>query len=201
MQVFLIILAIIFLLLAVCFLIPIRLEAVYEKAEKTEAKVMLKYGFLTFNLYPNDKNKKETEKEDKPQKNEDFSFEKKKEQLEKYIRIFNAIKDDVAEALSYMAKRAIVFDRIEIKSEFGFGDAMNTGIFTGLYNGFVYSVLGVIHHNSKLREMEVRLTPNFEKKCFNNRFCCILHIKMAHIIVIAFNVLNIYRKIKKEGSK
>ena len=138
------------------------------------------------------------EQEDNPHK-EPFSFEKKKEELEKYIRVFGIIKDDVQKVLSYLAKRAVVFDKIEIKSEFGFDDAMKTGIFTGLYNGFVYSVLGVIHHTSKLRDMEVKLNPDFKKKCFYNRFCCILHIKTVHIMVIAFNVLRIYRKIKKEG--
>ena len=95
----------------------------------------------------------------------------------------------------------MVFDNIEIKSEFGFEDAMQTGIFTGIYNGFVYSILGVIHNNSKLKKMDVNLSPNFDKKCFYNRFCCILHIKTVHIMIIAFKVLKIYRKIKKEGRK
>ena len=88
---------------------------------------------------------------------------------------------------------------MEVKSEFGFEDAMQTGIFTGVYNGFVYSVVGVIHHNSKIRDMDIKLQPVFGKICFYNRFSCILHIKTVHIIVIAFSVLKILRKVKKEG--
>lgn len=199
MQIFLIILAAVFLILAVCLLISVRLSITYEKYDAANAEITLKYGFITYKIYPKEKKSKDSEKEkDKPQK-EPVSFEKRKKDLEKYIRIFNSIKNDVAKVLSYLAKRAVVFDRIEIKSEFGFDDAMQTGIFTGLYNGFVYSILGVIHHNSRLRDMEVNLNPNFEKKCFYNRFCCILHIKTVHIMIIAFNVLRIYRKIKKEG--
>ena len=201
MQIFLIIIAAILILLAILLLIPVKLEIVYENKEAHNAAVTLKYGLITYKIYPNEKKPKKDKEQEKEEKtdNESFSFEKKKEELERYIKIFNIIKGDVQKILSYMAKRAVVFDKIEIKSEFGFDDAMKTGIFTGLYNGFVYSVLGVIHHNSKLRDMQVNLNPDFEKKCFNNRFCCILHIKTAHIMIIAFNVLKIYRKIKKEG--
>lgn len=201
MQIFLIILAVIFILLAVCLLIPIQLELFYEKAEETDAKITLKYGLIKYKIYPNDKkNKKDKDKpEGEEPLKEPFSFEKKKAELERNIRIFQKIKGDAKRLLSYMAKHAVVFDLIEIKSEFGFEDAMKTGIFTGLYNGFVYSVLGVIHHNSELRKMEVKLEPNFEKNCFYNRFYCILHIKTVHIMIIAYNVLKIYRKIKKEG--
>ena len=201
MQIFLIIIAAILILLAVLILIPVSLEIIYENKEGHNAAVTLKYGLITYKIYPNEKKPKKDKEHEKEEKidNEPFSFEKKKEELERYIKIFSIIKDDVQKILSYMAKRAVVFDKIEIKSEFGFDDAMKTGIFTGLYNGFVYSVLGVIHHNSKLRDMQVNLNPDFEKKCFNNRFCCILHIKTAHIMIIAFNVLKIYRKIKKEG--
>ena len=162
MQTFLIILAAIFLLLAILLFIPVRLEAFFENSEGTRAEVILKYGLLKFRIYPKEKKKEkseESEEDDKKPEKEPFSFEEKKKKLEKYIRIFEKIKGDVAKLLSYMAKRAVVFDKIEVKSEFGFDEAMQTGIFTGLYNGFVYSVLGVIHQNSTLREMEVKLQP------------------------------------------
>lgn len=201
MQIFLIIIAVLVLAIAVCLFISVRLSATYEKYDTSNAEVILKYGFITYKLYPKKKEKsKEEKEEDKPEK-EPLSFEQKKQEIEKYIRIFNNIKGDVSRVLTYMTKRAVVFDNIEIKSEFGFEDAMQTGIFTGIYNGFVYSILGVIHNNSKLKKMDVNLSPNFDKKCFYNRFCCILHIKTVHIMIIAFKVLKIYRKIKKEGRK
>ena len=201
MQIFLIISAVLILAIAVCLFISVRLSVTYEKYDASNAEVILKYGFITYKLYPKKKEKsKEEKEEDKPDK-EPSSFEQKKQELEKYIRIFNNIKGDVSRVLTYMTKRAVVFDNIEIKSEFGFEDAMQTGIFTGIYNGFVYSILGVIHNNSKLRAMDVNLSPNFDKKCFKNHLCCILHIKTVHIMIIAFKVLKIYRKIKIEGRK
>jgi hypothetical protein len=209
MIVSLIILAVFLLILMLILIIPIELKIVYDSQEIEEkASVLIKYAFIKYRLYPA-KPPKKTKKTKKTAKNgeetenekekEPFSFEKKKAELEKYIRIFKLVKDDAVKLLSYASKHAVVFDRIEIKSEFGFDDAMNTGIFTGIYNGFVYSVMGIIHHNSKLKEMEVNLQPVFGRKCFNNHFSCILHIKTVHIIIIAFNVLRLYRKIKKEG--
>ena len=113
------------------------------------------------------------------------------------MKIFKAIKHRIVKILSYTVKHAIVIDNITFHSEFGFDDAMHTGIFTGIYNGAVYSVVGVIHHNAHLRAMDIRLQPNFEKKCFGYRFSCIAHIKTVHIIIVAFKVLILLRKIKK----
>lgn len=202
MKVSLIILAALLVILILPLFLSVRLEMFYD-SEETEGKVRLivKYGFIKHKILPKKSFKKSDKSEEKEKKadKKDFSYEKKKKELEKYIHIFNAIKDDVSDLLSFLAKRAVVFDKITIKSEFGFDDAMNTGIFTGLYNGFVYGVMGVLHHTSHLRDMEVNLQPVFGKECFNNHFSCILHIKTVHIIVIAFSVLRVYKKIKKEG--
>ena len=185
-------------------LIDVRIEVCfdYDEVEK-KSNVLLKYGFIKYTIYPK-KNPKKTAKAQKKsgteeEKEEQFSFENKKREIEKYIRIFDAIKGEITKLLSYLARRAVVFDKIEVKSDFGFEDAMDTGIFTGIYNGFIYSVIGVIHHTSTIRDMDIKLQPIFGKKCFYNRFSCILHIKTVHIIIIAFSVLKILRKVKKEG--
>ena len=202
MKVSLIILSALVIILVLLLFLPVRLEIIYESEETEEkVKLIIKYGFIKYRIRPNKSQKqseKNKEKEEKTKEN-GFSYEKKKAELQKYIRIFNAVKEDVSKLLSYAAKRAVVFDKIAVKSEFGFDDSMHTGTFTGLYNGFVYSIMGVLHHTSNLKNMDVKLQPIFGKKCFNIHFSCILHIKTAHIIVIAFNVLKIFRKIKKEG--
>ena len=198
MKISLIILSALVITLILLLFLPVRLEIMYENEETEEkVKLVIKYGFIKYRIRPN-KSQKKYEKKEKSDK-DSFSYEKKKAELQKYIHIFNAVKEDVSKLLSYAAKRAVVFDKIAVKSEFGFDDSMHTGIFTGLYNGFVYSIMGVLHHTSNLKNMDVKLQPIFGKKCFNIHFSCILHIKTAHIIVIAFNVLRIFRKIKKEG--
>ena len=208
MNVFLIILAVLLAVLLILVMIPIRLEILCERDElENKASVRIKYAFLNLGIYPKKPSKRkkaeseeEKEEEEKEEK-EPFSFEKKKADIEKYLRMFDLVKQDAARLVSYTAKHAVEFDRVEYSSDFGFEDAMHTGIFTGIYNGLVYSVMGVIHANSQLRGMDIRLQPVFGKTCFNIRFLCILRIKTVHIIVIAFRVLILMRRIKKEGRK
>lgn len=202
MVVFLIILAV----LAVILLIPIRFEILYIKDEiENKVSVIVKYAFIKKSVYPQKRKKADkpenTENTEEPEEKEQFSFEKKKAELEKQIELFKLIKHDFVKLLSYTSRHAVIIDKIEFHSDFGFTDAMQTGIFTGIYNGFVYSVLGVIHHNSHLRDMDIKLQPVFGKNCFKYRFFCILRIKTVHIIVITLKVLIILRKIKKERSK
>ena len=185
-------------------LIPVKLEILYNSDEITNSSsVLMKYGFIKYRIYPKKASKKTMaqvkDEKNEEEKKEEFSFDKKKSDIERYMRLFEKIKDDVIKLMSYATKRAVVFERVEIKSEFGFEDAMQTGIFTGIFNGFVYSVMGVIHNASQLKEMDIKLQPVFGKKCFNNLFFCILRIKTVHIIFIAFKALMIFRKIKKEG--
>ena len=101
MQIFLIIIAVLVLAIAVCLFISVRLSATYEKYDTSNAEVILKYVFITYKLYPKKKEKsKEEKEEDKPEK-EPLSFEQKKQEIEKYIRIFNNIKGDVSRVLTY----------------------------------------------------------------------------------------------------
>ncbi len=201
MKSMLIIFAILLVLLLALLFIPIRLEIDYKKdAVTNKVNFDLKYICFKFRLFEDkDKNKKpKKEKEDKGKKEkEPFSFESAKAKIEGYIKTFESVKDDAGKILDYTASRAAVFDNIEVETEFGFEDAMHTGIFTGILNGFVYSVLGLIHHRSNLKKMNVNIQPVFGNVCFNLHIRCILHLKNVHIIVVAVNVLRLLRKIKK----
>lgn len=205
MKTVLVILAILVAAVALLLFIPIRFEVDYKRdALENKVTATLKYAGLKLRLFDNTEKKDKPEKrtEKKPKEKEPFSFEREKKKIEKYVKVFESIKADIIKTLQYMARRAVVVDNIEVESEFGFSDAMHTGIFTGILNGFVYSVLGVIHHHSTLRQMNVNLQPVFEKTCFDVRIRCILHLKTVHTIVVAVNVLKILRKIKKaEGSE
>ena len=208
MKAVIVIAAAVLVLLILLLIIPVRLIIVYDRdAVKNETAVNIKYLFFKIQLCPqkgkndnrNNPKAKKSPKADEPSK-EPFSFENKKAELKKYIKIFETIKSDAANILQTLAERAMVFDRVEINSDFGFEGAMQTGIFTGLVNGFVYGVLGFVHHHSTVKDMNVRLQPVFGKKCFNWHIMCILRLKTAHIIVVAVSVLILYRKIKREGS-
>ena len=200
------ILAAILAVLAVILFIPVKLAVTYSNdGLSRKRELSLKYAFIKCRIYPKSKKTKNPKKaqkaeEKEQEKKEDgkpFSFEKKKAEIERYIELFNAVKADVIKLLSYTARRAVIFDKVEVASEFGFEDAMQTGIFTGIYNGFIYSVMGVIHHNSHLRDMDIKLQPVYGKNCFNYRFFCIMRIKTAHIIVVAVKGLILFMKVKR----
>lgn len=200
MKIFLIIFAVLAVILLVLLLIPIRIEVDYKKdAVTNKVTLYLKYICFKFPLYT-DKNKKGKKKNKKKEK-KPFSFEEQKKNIDKYIHIFESIKDDAGKILDYAASRAAVFDNVEVETEFGFEDAMHTGIFTGLLNGFVYSVLGFIHHRSNLRKMNVNIQPVFGKICFDLHIRCILHLKNVHIIVVAVNVLRLLRKLRNSEGR
>lgn len=201
MKIGIIIFVILLALMLLLLLIPIRIELDYKKDEVTnDVALYVKYMFFKFRVFK-DKDKNGEEKQDEPKEKKPFSFEGMKDKIENYIKFFESIKDDAGKILDYAASRAAVFDNVEVESEFGFEDAMYTGIFTGIFNGFVYSVLGFVHNRSNLKKMNVNLQPVFDKTCFNLHLRCILHLKNVHIIVVALNVLRLLRKIKKtEGS-
>ncbi len=199
MTIGLIILAIFVILILLLLFAPIRLKLnFYHDAVRNEIRLMLEYLRFKVVLFDSTQKKEKKEKPEKQEKEkEPFSFSREKERLEKYINTFESIKADIGDILRYVGGRALVFENVKVHFEFGFSDAMHTGIFTGLANGFVYSVLGVIHHNSTLEKMDVNIQPVFDKTCFNAEAGCILRSKNAHIIIIAFNVLKILRKIRK----
>ena len=179
------------LLIFLCLLFPVRIYISYKKSEsETVSTLDVKYMFIKFRLFPDGKPKKE-----KPQK-EKKGFEERKTKLEEYGQIFEGIKDDAVKILDYATSKAMIIEKIGVDVEFGFEDAMHTGIFTGLLNGFVYSVLGVIHHRATLRDMSVNIQPIFGNSCFKTQLDCILRLKNVHIIVVAVNVLKLLRKMK-----
>ena len=198
MKIILIIFAILLVLLLALLFIPIRLEIDYKKdAVMNKVNFDIKYICFKFRLFEDKDKDKKPEKEKEAKEKEPFSFKNAKAKIDGYIRTFESIKDDAGKILDYAASRAAVFDNVEVETEFGFEDAMHTGIFTGILNGFVYSILGFIHHRSNLRKMNVNIQPVFGNICFNLHIRCILHLKNVHIIVVAVNVLRLLRKIKK----
>jgi len=204
MTVALTILAVLLALIIVLLILPIRILLDYKKDEnKNEVSLVLRYAFLKFNIFDNEKKKKpKEEKTEEPKEKKPDSFEEKRDKISRYITIFEETKDDVAKVLDYTASRAVVIEKIYTDIEFGFEDAMHTGIFTGVLNGFVYGVLGFIHHHSNLRDMKVNIQPNFDSPCFSVEAGCIVRLKNVHIIIVAINLLKILRKIRKiERSK
>lgn len=198
MKIALIILAGIIALIFVLLLLPIRLLVDYKKDEVTSEKsFVIRYLFWNFKLF-GDKNKEKKKPQEKPkEEKKPISFNEKRDKVSKYIKIFEDTKDEIGQILDYASEKALVFEKIYTDIEFGFEDAMHTGIFTGVLNGFVYGVLGFVHQHSKLMDMRVNIQPVFDNPCFKVQAGCILRLKNVHIIIVAINILKILRKIRK----
>ena len=182
------------LIISVILLFPVRVYIAYHKDEnETVSTVDVKYMFIKFRVYPDGKPKKTKEKPEKKK----ISFEEKKTKLNQYMRIFEGIKADVIKIIDYATSKAMIVEKIGVDIDFGFEDAMHTGMFTGLLNGFVYGILGIIHHRATLKEMKVNIQPIFGSPCFKTHIDCILRLKNVHIIVVAVNVLKLLRKMKR----
>lgn len=198
MKIALIILTSLIALIFVLLMLPIRLLVDYKKDEVTnETSLVIRYLFWNFKLFGDKKKEEPKEKEKPKEEKKPLSFEEKRDKVSKYIKIFEDTKDEIAQILDYASKKAIVFEKIYTDIEFGFEDAMHTGIFTGVLNGFVYGVLGFIHQHSHLLDMRVNIQPVFENPCFKIKAGCILRLKNVHIIIVAINILKILRKIRK----
>ena len=197
------ILAVILALILILLILPIRIFLDYKKDESTnEASLILKYGFLKFNLFKDKKNKPKQEKSKKTEEKKASSFDEKREKVSGYIKVFEETKDDIAEVFDYATTRLAVIEKVYTNIEFGFEDAMHTGIFTGVLNGFVYGVLGFIHHHATIQDMRVNIQPIFDNPCFRINAGCIVRLKNVHIIIVAVKLLKILKKIKNtERSK
>ena len=198
MKIALIILISFIALIFVLLLLPVRLLVDYKKDDVTnETSFVIRYLFWNFKLFKNKYKEKKKPKEKPKEEKKPVSFSEKRDKVSKYIKIFEDIKDEIGQILDYAAQKAVVFEKIYTDIEFGFEDAMHTGIFTGVLNGFVYGVLGFIHQHSRLLDMRVNIQPVFDNPSFKVQAGCILRLKNVHIIIVAINILKILRKIRK----
>lgn len=195
MKIALIVLLSVLAVLFILLLLPVRIYADYKRNElSNEGTLYIRYAFWKFGI--SDRKKKD-KKEKTAEEKKSLSFEEMRDKISAYIKIFEETKDDVARVLDYTAGRALVFEKVYTEIEFGFEDAMHTGIFTGVLNGFIYGVLGFIHQHSTLKDMRVNIQPVFENPCLEVKTGCILRLKNVHIIIVAINILKILRKIRK----
>lgn len=182
----------------ICFLFILNCRVkIFFSFERIEAenktKIFVKYLFIKkeFKLHDEYINKNKTAKQEK------------KEQPERgigyYKQLYKLLKKDISELASYLLKKAVVFDILNISVCFGYSDAAITGIMTGIQNSFVYCLMAFFHNNFHVRKWNVSINPDFQKERFDSSFDCIAEMKTAHIIIIGIKALKILRTIKKQN--
>ena len=118
------------------------LEFSYNNKENN-GSVIIKYAFLKFKIFPNDKveeveNEEETtDKEEKQEKSDILGI------ITLIKEVYKQLKKDILNLLDYIICHAIKIKELNVSSKFGMGNPMYTGIATGAVNAGVY--LSLIH--------------------------------------------------------
>lgn len=171
-------------LITVLLFVPIGARLKFDKS----LVIKIKIGFLSFS-FPKGKAKPDKEKKSK-------APVKEKRDFKKLITDILSIKDDITDFFSFVSEKCFIMRNLDFRLDFGTGDAAYTGIATGALNAFVYSVISVIHHNTKLRKWSVNINPDFEKTRFDLVFDCICTTRLVHIIRMGLRAFKVYKKYK-----
>lgn len=172
-----------------------------EYERKTELK--FKYLFLKIILIPKEEKRDKKKKKEKKENNNNkekkkYTFDDVKEKCKNIKDIYFEIKDDAANILAYAGKHAVSVKNIDINVRFDFDDPMKTGIYTGVINGSVYNVIGLIDRAVSVEKMRVNIIPLFNNgNFFDISVNGIVKIKNVHIMFILIKTLKIMFKLKK----
>ncbi len=141
------------------------------------------------------KDKKPTEKTDKPVKNKKPEKPPLKERLHK-LRV-NIERGRYTYLLSkrYVCKK-IKIENIDFNMTFGLDDAAHTGIATGAAWGSLYNVFGFVSSLFRVKSHKFNITPVFDGECFVFNFYTKIKFSLSNILAIAFAVMVNYIKAK-----
>mgnify|MGYP000435510014 CR=1 FL=1 len=181
--------AVIMLLLlipAVCIL-----EFSYNNKENN-GSVIIKYAFLKFKIFPNDKVEEEVE-------NEEETTDKEEKQEKSDIlgiitlikEVYKQLKKDILNLLDYIICHAIKIKELNVSSKFGMGIA------TGAVNAGVYNIVGWIDRRMKLEKWDVSLDADFNNACLDMDIYCKLRTNCLYVLTIGFKTVKVVLKIQK----
>lgn len=198
---FVITMAVIIAVIALCLHIPLLFEFIYGAGKyENETSVYLHIWKIKIALYPKkkkSKKKKKKKQEEKKEKEKDENSGKLsgfRDKINKVHDGYNLLKDDIFKLLDYLVRKGAIFRKINLFAEFGFEDATSTGIGYGIINGIVYNVLGVLHRLFTINDWKIDLIPDFNNQKTDIRFECILKTHSAHIIKMIGSIIKMYFK-------
>lgn len=194
MKTALIVICIIAAFIFVLLIVPTYVIFDFETHNKnSKFNINIRYLFFNMKMNPKKTPGKKVNTKEKSKKEELPLMEK----IEKGIKVYKYIEDDIAEILIYASEHAVKIKNIQFYMNFGLKDAMYTGILTGTSYAAVYNIIALLSNNIAVEKCDVKITPDFEKQHVNIHSRCILKVKNVHIMIIVFKVLKMYFKITK----
>lgn len=150
----------------------------------SDNSIYVQYMFIKYKVLPKTiKEEAETlaeeEEGEKPKKKPD-----RDEVLTLVKAAYKDIKDGVFSLVGYVIKHAVTICELNISADYGFSDPMTTGIVTGLLNGAVYNIIGMLDRNARLQSRSINLIPDFENKKMKVGVYCVLATNIWHLLAI-----------------
>lgn len=174
------------------------LEFSYNNKENNGA-IIIKYAFLKFKIFPNEKVEEEVEKEEETTDDE----EEKKEKTDTLgiitliKEVYKQLKKDILNLLDYIICHAIKIKELNISSKFGMGNPMYTGIATGTVNAVVYNIIGWMDRRMKLDKWNVSLDSDFDNACLDMGVYCRIRTSCLYVLTIGLKAVKVILKIQK----
>ena len=103
---------------------------------------------------------------------------------------YSESKNDIKEVLSDLRQK-IEFKTVDFKVHFGLSDAAKTGIATGAAWTSSSCLVSVINQMFGIKKIDLNVTPDFNRECFNLYIKSILILRPVHIISIGLKALKI----------
>lgn len=168
-------LAVLAILVALLF-VPAKVEIRFAN-KKTNIKV--KVLGIPIKKFPPAKEIRETRAHTKEM------FEKDTKKLTQKIRDFAA----VSKTAVRLTRKYARVKNIQIKINFGTGDAATTAVSTGVLWTVVCSCISAISLVAKADKPSIEITPNFNECFFNYEGMCIISSRLVYITIIVMKIL------------
>ncbi len=137
------------------------------------------------------KAKKEVKKSDnKKQNKKKLTFSRFKKICSGIYSAYCESKNDIKNVLSDLRQK-IEFKTVDFKVHFGLSDAAKTGIATGAAWTSSSCLVSVINQMFGIKKIDLNVTPDFNRECFNLYVKSILILRPVHIISIGLKALKI----------
>ncbi|WP_026563313.1 DUF2953 domain-containing protein [Bacillus sp. UNC41MFS5] len=90
--------------------------------------------------------------------------------------------------------RKVTMKGLEWNTLIGLGDAAHTGTITGAIWAFKGSIIGLISHYLKLKEMpKITVTPHFQAAVIQTRLTCIIQFRIGYAILAGLKLFRFWR--------
>ncbi|MFL6557812.1 MAG: DUF2953 domain-containing protein, partial [Bacillus sp. (in: firmicutes)] len=90
--------------------------------------------------------------------------------------------------------RKVSIKKLDWDTLIGAGDAAHTGMITGAIWALKGSIIGIISHYLRLREVpKVTVTPHFQAAVIQTRLTCIIQFRIGHAILAGLKLIKFWK--------